>query len=195
MPAVRRARFLQHRSGGGFVMRITPNRLTSGLDRDSAGPEANRHRSTLDSTEKADRQTDKGITVTNLLHLVGARITNLCSGATTLTRLRIAEKLRTQSLQTLTMLRLRSEEIHRTIKGGSSNLVTGRAVKALHTRRPLRQHEKSNLLRRDANLASGNVILGHGLPLQAVWFVVSSGPRPAMSHHTGRSLIRQGKSP
>ena len=185
-------------------MRITPNRLRSDADRDSASPEANRHRTPLDSTEKANRQTDKGITVTNLLHLVRTRVTNLGSGATTLTRLTVTEKFTTQRLKSGTCLGLRREKVNRTIKGGSRNLVTGLCVKRTHRVSTLGQHHESNLLRRDANLAGGLNRSGESeshcfLSLRSNSDGVASagGHRQPFrhGHYTGRSLIRQASRP
>jgi len=151
-------------STGGFVMRITPNRLTSSLYHDPVAAKRDRYHIALDSTKKAHGQTDKGITVANLLDLIVAVLTDLCSGATTLTGLRITQQFRTQSFQSVASLGLRSEQIHRTVKGCSRDLVTGRVVQLLHSSSTLGQHEESHLLRRDANLANGIDILRHSVP-------------------------------
>jgi hypothetical protein len=145
-------------------MRLTPNRLRSNLDRDSAGPEGYRDRSPLDSAQKAHGQTDKGIAVSHLLHLVRTRITNLCSGPATLTRLRITDQLTAKRLQRGTSLKLRREQINRTVESSSGNLVTGLRVERTHRVSTFGQHEKSHLLRRDTNLANGSNILRHDLP-------------------------------
>jgi hypothetical protein len=80
-------------------MRLTPNRLTSALYRDPVTSERHRDRTPLDSTQKAHGQTDEGITVTDLLHLVRARLSHLGSGATTLPGLAITQQLRPESFQ------------------------------------------------------------------------------------------------
>jgi len=140
---------------GGFVMRITPNRLTSELDRDHTVAKADSYRLTLQGAEQTDRQPDERIRVAHLLCLVHARLANLCGRTTTLASFTTTQQGITQAFKGFTLLWLRGEQFNGTVEGRCGNLTTGLVVQAFNTDRTFRQHKKGNLLRRDADLADG----------------------------------------
>jgi hypothetical protein len=116
----------------------------------------NRCGCTLGKTKQRNRETDEGIHIVHLLNLVGTRIANLGSGTPTGAGFIIAKQICTDGGKRRLRFRLRSKEINRTVKGGGSNLVARLIVKRRDSGDTLGESQKSNLLRRDANLANGS---------------------------------------
>ena len=132
------------------------NRLD--LDADHAIVKEYRCTLALDKTQQRNRQADERIAVVHLLNLVGAAVTDLGSRTPTFTRSIVTEDLSTQSLKCFPLLWLRCEQFNGTVKGCRSNLATGLVMQSGDTIGTLSQHQESNLLAGDANLANGSGI-------------------------------------
>ncbi len=163
-------------------------------DSDPITPERDSHRSTLDSAKERHRQTDKRITVANLLHLVCPGIAKLGSGTSTLARSIIPEQIRTHTDKGCGGFRLRCQKINRSVKRSGSDLASRLCVKGSDSVGPLGQREESNGLRSHANLAGGSIVGGHCFFLLWRWRSVCLRPVVAVNRSGHDHSTRSGEN-
>jgi len=125
---------------------------SSRLDNDTTVEERHANFVTLHKPEKANRQTNKGASLTDFLHTVVTRIANRCSLATTRTG-GLSEQLTTQLDELCSILTTLRHRLDCIVKGRSREALI--SVQLLHSTDTTHKESEGDILLTNNRLASG----------------------------------------